>query len=123
MLWFKRGDISGKTLGDIDSLKEHVEIALSKGDEKRLREIESQIQQAFAYPAEMKSMLKNLPVSQVFVILAGKFSNQARTRLTGELASKTKIFDINWLIDKFTEFYPQIFFEGTDYGFSGKENS
>ena len=108
----KRGNISGKTLGDVDNLKEHVKTALSKGEENKLREIESQIKQALAHPAEMKSMLENLPVSEVFVVLAGEFSKQARTRLTEELASKTKIIDIDWLIDKFTEFYPQIFFQG-----------
>ena len=117
----KCGDIKGKTLGDIDNLKDRVETALSKGTEKRVREIESQIEQTLAHPAEMKSILENLSVSKVFVVLAGEFSKQARTRLTGELASKTEIFDINWLIDKFTEFYPQIFFEGRAIDFLEKK--
>ena len=117
----KRGHIRAKTRGDVDILKEHVETALSRGAEKRAREIESQIEQALAHPPEMKSMLENLPVSKVFVVLAGEFSKQARTRLTGELASKTEIFDINWLIDKFTEFYPQIFFEGRAIDFLEKK--
>ena len=117
----KCGDIKGKTLGDIDNLKDRVETALSKGTEKRVKEIESQIEQALAHPAEMKSILENLSVSKVFVVLAGEFSKQARTRLTGELASKTEIFDINWLIDEFTEFYPQIFFEGRAIDFLEKK--
>ena len=108
----KCGHIRGKTLGDIDDLKRRVENALSKGDEKKLREIESQIEQAFEHPAKMKSILEDLPVSKVFVVLAGEFSNEAQTRLKRELASKTEIFDIEWLVAKFTEFYPHIFYEG-----------
>lgn len=111
----KRGDIKAKTLGVVDSLKGQVDQVLSKASEKNLREIESQIQQAFKHPAEAKSILEELPVSDVFVVLAGEFSNQARTRLTAELS--VKIFDINWLIDNFTEHYPHIFFEGEVIGF------
>ena len=108
----KRGNISGRTIGDVDSLKERIDKILPKTMERKLSEISSQIQQALAHPAEMKSILQSLPVSKVFVVLAGTFSNQARLRLTKELAMEIKIFDINWLIDNFTEFYPQIFFDG-----------
>ena len=108
----KRGRINGKTLGDVDGLKSRTETVLSKGAEKSLREIGSQIEQALAHPAETKSILEDLPVSKVFVVLAGDFSKNARKRLTNELASEIEIFDIEWLIDKFTAFYPQIFFEG-----------
>ena len=113
----KRGDIKAKTLGVVDSLKEQVDQVLYKGSVKRLQEIKSQIQQALAHPAEMRSILEDLPVSNVFVVLAGEFSNQARTRLTKELSMEIEIFDINWLIDNFTEHYPHIFFEGEVIGF------
>ena len=113
----KRGDIRAKTLGVVDSLKEQVDEVLSKASVRSLREIKSQIQQAFAHPAETGSILENLPVSNVFVVLAGEFSNQARTRLTAELSKEIGIFDINWLIDNFTEHYPHIFFEGEVIGF------
>ena len=117
----KRGNIKATTLGDVDNLKDRVEAALSKGDKKKLREIESQIKQALEHPAELKSILEDLPVSKVFVVLAGEFSNVARTRLTQELVSRTEIFDINWLVDRFTEFYPQVFFEGRAIGFLEKK--
>ena len=117
----KCGNISGKTLGDIDNLKEHVEIALSRGDEKKLQEIESQIKQALAHPAKMKSMLEDLPISKVFVVLAGEFSNNARIRLARELAVDIEIFEISWLIKNFTEFYPQFFFEGRIIDFLEKK--
>lgn len=117
----KRGDIKARTLGDVDNLKGRVKSELSAGVQKRLEEIKSQIEQALTHSAEMKSSLKNLSVSKVFVVLAGEFSNQARRRLTKELASEIEIFDISWLVDSFTEFYPQIFFEGRVIDFIEKK--
>ena len=117
----KCGDIKGTTLGDVDSLKNRVDEVLTKTSEQKLGEIKSQIEQALAHPAQMKSILESLPVSKVYIVLAGEFSDQARTRLTRELASKTEIFDMNWLIDNFTEFYPQIFFEGRVIDFLEKK--
>ena len=117
----KRGDIKARTLGNVDKLKGRVKSVMSKGNKKRLEEIKSQIEQALTHPAEMKSLLKDLSVSKVFVVLAGEFSNQARKRLTEELASEIKIFDISWLVDNFTEFYPQIFFEGRVIDFMEKK--
>ncbi len=108
----KCGNIRGTTVGDVDGLKERVDEVIPKSTERKLREIDSQIQQTIAHPAEMKLILESLPISKVFVVLAGEFSKQARSRLTKELTTEIKIFDINWLIDNFTEFYPQIFFEG-----------
>ena len=108
----KCGNIKGTTIGDVDGLKERVGKIPFKTTERKLSEISSQVQQALVHPAEMKSILESLSVSSVFVVLAGEFSKQARLRLTKELTTEIKIFDIKWLIDNFTEFYPQIFFEG-----------
>lgn len=108
----KRGHIRGKTLGDVDNLKHRVETPLSGAEKSKLQEIESQVEQALIHPAKTRSIIRDLKVSKVFVILAGEFSNQAQTRLTSELATKAKIFDIHWLVKEFTEFYPQIFYEG-----------
>lgn len=107
----KRGNIKGKTSGDVDDLNNNVNDILSYKPSRRLSEIESQINQALKHPAEMKSIFKELPVSKVFVVLAGEISNHMRRRLTKEIAMKVEIFDINRLIDNFTEYYPQIFFE------------
>lgn len=84
---------------------------------KRLDEIKSQIQQALAHPAEMKSYLEDLPVTKVYVVLAGTFSNNARKRLRNELSDKVEFFDVNWLIEKFTQFHPAIFFQGNSITF------
>ena len=108
----KCGNISGKTVGDVDDLKQHVKSVLSKGAEKKLAELKSQIEQALAHAATTKSYLEELPVSKVYVVIAGEFSKNARKRLTDELAAEIEIFDLNWLVENFTEFYPHIFFEG-----------
>ena len=119
----KRGRINGKTLGDVDGLKSRTKTVLSKGAEKTLGEIRSQIEQALTHPAETKSILEDLPVSKVFVVLVGDFSKNARKRLTSEIASEIEIFDIEWLINNFTEFYPQIFFEGQIADFLQKKTN
>ena len=96
----KCGHIRGKTRGDVDDLICHVDSALSKTDEKVVAEIRSQVQQASKHPAEMKSKLEASPVSKVFVVLAGEFSNNARVRLTNELATKLKFLILfGWLIN------------------------
>lgn len=117
----KCGHIRGNTLGDVDILKEQIDSVFSKVEEKRLDEIKSQIQQALSHPAEMKSYLEDLPVSKVYVVLAGEFSNNARKRLLNELVNNVEIFDVNWLIGKFTEHYPHIFFHGRVINFLEKK--
>ena len=117
----KCGSINGKTVGDVDNLKEHAKSVLSKGAHKKLAEIKSQIEQALAHAATTKSYLEELPVSKVYVVIAGEFSKNARKRLTDELAAEIEIFDLNWLIDNFTEFYPHIFFEGVAIDFLDKK--
>ncbi len=119
----KCGHIRGKTRGDVDDLICRVDNALSKTDEKVIAEIRSQVQQASKHPAEVKSKLEALPISKVFVVLAGEFSRNARARLTNELSPKIEIFDLTWLTDKFTEFYPQIFFHGQVIDFLQKKSS
>jgi hypothetical protein len=90
----KTGDIRAKTLGKID-------------------EVKSQVNQAIAHPAVLKVISGSLPVSTVWVILAGELSNQAQKRLEQEVDTRNlQIFDLNWLIESFTQYYPQVFFEG-----------
>lgn len=107
----KIGNIKAKTLGEVDKLKAKIENAFSAGAEKKIQEIESQVEQAFANPAEMKTIFKKLKICRAFVILVGELSRQARIRLNSEIKEAIEIMDIDWLIDNFTEFYPQVYFE------------
>ncbi|NHJ31900.1 MAG: hypothetical protein FK732_03465, partial [Asgard group archaeon] len=113
----KRGDIRAKTAGDVDELKTNIQKILYSDAYKTLKEIESQIDQAFEYPAEIKTGFRKLKVTNVFVVLAGEISNPARRRLESELKGNIEIFDIQRLIDEFTDYYPQIFFEGKTIDF------
>jgi len=108
----KTGDIRGKTAGKVDEVKTQVEKAFSYAEEKKIEGIESQVQQAFAHPAEIKPIFKKLPISKVFIVLAGELGAHVRKRLGKELNGNIEIKDIDWLIDNFTDHYPQVFFEG-----------
>ena len=90
----KTGDIRAKTLGRID-------------------EVKSQVNQAIAHPAILKTIRGRLTVSKVWVILAGELSGQAHERLEKEVEARDiTIHDLDWLIEHFTEYYPHLFFEG-----------
>lgn len=117
----KVGDIRAKTVGRVDEIKTQVTTIFSCGTEKKVKNIESQVEQAFAHPAEMRTIFDELTVSKVLILLAGGISNQARTRLKKELPGIIEIKGINWLIDKFTNYYPQIFFEGKVMDFLQKK--
>ncbi len=107
----KVGNIKGKTLGDADDVKTQVKDILSSIEEKKIAEIESQIDQALKHPAELKTVFARLPVSKIIIILAGEISSNARTRIEGEFPRGITIYDINWLIENFTDYYPQVYFE------------
>jgi len=108
----KRGDVKGTTLGEVDEIKGKVKKAFSNKEEKTLEEIASQIEQAFANPSEVKAIFPKLPISEVLVVLAGDISSNARERLNKEVKGQFKVLDINWLVDSFTDYYPQVFYEG-----------
>ncbi len=107
----KRGDISGKTVGDVDEIKDRV-AELTAASQKVAREISSQIEQARTHPAQLKTMMAALPITKVIVVLAGKLSENGRKRLDAELKNDEMIYDVIWLTEKFTHYYPQVFFEG-----------
>ena len=117
----KTGDIRAKTAGKVDEVKDKVEKVFSYVTDGKIKDIESQVQQAFDHPGEMKTIFKELPISKVFIVLAGEISKQARIRLNKELRRPHEIKDINWLIDKFTNHYPQVFFEGRVIDFIQKK--
>lgn len=108
----KCGDIKGKTVGDIEDITEKAENILSAREEKRLKEIKSQVSQANKHPASYSSRLSLLLVSKIYIVLAGELSKQARARVAKELQGNHEIFDLEWLVEKFTHFYPHVFFEG-----------
>lgn len=94
----KVGNIKGTTKGKID-------------------EIKSQIEQSLAHPVRLKTIPeRTLSVSEVWVMISGDMSKAAHTRLEKEVMAKGRNirldFGIDWLVENFTEFYPQVFYEG-----------
>jgi len=112
----KCGNIKGETMGEVDNLNSKIKIN-KETKKSNLTEILSQINQAKNHPAELRNILKDCSVNKVVVLLAGELSKSASTRIKKELSTADQIYDINWLIQNFTDFYPQIFFDGniTDY--------
>lgn len=108
----KCGDIKGKTLGDVDELVERVDITLKENRNRKTREIESQIRQAFLHEAELSDFFRKLPVNKVIVVVAGQISKEARIRLEKENYGPVEVQGLNWLVTNFTAYYPYIFFEG-----------
>ncbi len=94
----KSGDIKGQTKGKVD-------------------EIKSQIEQSLAHPVILKAIPdRTLYISEVWVMIAGNISKNAHERLEKEVMEKGEHirfdFGLDWLVENFTSFYPQVFFEG-----------
>src|SRR5882672_10456081 len=65
----KRGDIRARTAGDVDNVKQRVELVLTGKGERITSEILSQIGQAKDHPATLKAYVKKLKANKVIVIL------------------------------------------------------
>lgn len=108
----KRGDIRGKTAGDVDGVKARVDTARNTKGQRASAEIQSQIAQARAHNASLRAYVQQLRVTKVIVVLVGELSDNARKRLEHEVSTTGQVFDLPWLVDSFTDFYPQVFFDG-----------
>jgi hypothetical protein len=108
----KCGDLKGKTAGDVDALKKRVQGVFSARGDKITAEIVSQIAQARSHEAVLKAYVQKLKVTKVIVVLVGDMSNNARTRLEEEVGQSGQLYDLPWVVNSFTDHYPQVFFEG-----------
>ncbi len=100
------------TAGAVDQLKKEVTDILKAGASKKFQEVESLVGHALEHPAETETIFKDLPVNKIMVIVAGEFSLQARKQLVADAPINLEdVRDIDWLIGKCTEHYPQVFFE------------
>lgn len=91
----KTGTIGGKTMGKVD-------------------EIVSQVEQCFQQPAMLRTVIGPLPVQEVWIMVAGELTKNGQRRLNASLKDRNvkPPFDMKWLVEHFTEYYPQVFFEG-----------
>ncbi len=108
----KLGDVKGKLLGEVDEVIEKVN-AFSGKELNIINQVNTQIKQSFRHEAEVKDALEKYKVNKVVVIISGEISSEGRTRIVKEVdVSEEYVHGINWLVEKFTEFYPQVFFDG-----------
>ena len=56
----KCGNVKGKTLGEVNEIRGRIEAALAIGGDRKTKEIESQIRQAFSHEAELSNFIKSV---------------------------------------------------------------
>ena len=90
----KAGVVGGKTMGKAD-------------------EIATQVEDCFLHPAKLKTMSGVFPVEKVWIMVAGEFTVKGQQKLEARTKNRpVKLFDVKWLVEQFTDYYPQVFFEG-----------
>jgi hypothetical protein len=95
----KKGDPSGKITGKSNNI---------------IDDIMSQIGQATAHPCFLKEIAAgSVKISAVWVVFVGTLTGGASERIEHEVKTRlVRLFPLAWLVEKFSEFYPEVFFEG-----------
>jgi hypothetical protein len=106
------GSINETSVAAVDQLIREVTDIVRAGSIRKFHDVESQVKEAQEHPAEEQTIFRDLPAGKVIVVVAGGFHHEARKRLVTEVPiNQGDVLDIDWLIAKCTEYYPQIFFE------------
>jgi hypothetical protein len=112
----KTGSIMSKTLDDINRVVTSVNEVFSITRET----LHSHIQHAPCASLIQARSNRRL-MDKVFVVLTGAISSRGRTMLARGGQGTVELFDGEWLVDSFTEFYPQVFYEATVANFIQKQ--
>src|ERR1051325_5621087 len=102
----KRGPIISKTIDDANMLSVWVNNALLAGVEKEKFSPQLNAQRSRRISVGQSTL------SKVFVVLTEGISNRGRLILTKNSHGPVEVFDGDWLVQSFTDFYPQVFYEG-----------
>lgn len=90
----KMGGLTGNAAGPIDDIK-------------------SQMEMSMTHPARLPQRVEEVRISEVWLVIVGRISENARQRLCSELPrAEIKFFDLDRLVDDFTEYFPEVFFGG-----------
>lgn len=103
--------------------EEFIGIVVKKGDRSGkitnrskgvVGEIISQIDQATAVPCFLKEIYAgSVNISAVWVVFVGRLTRGASERIEYQVKTRfVRLFPLAWLVEKFSEFYPEVFFEG-----------
>ncbi len=117
------GDVKGKLLGEVDEVVERVNEMFNAKELNIIKQVNTQIKQSFRHEAEIKDALEKYKVNKVMVIISGEISDEGRKRIVKEVdVSEEYVHGVNWLIEKFTEFYSQVFCDGNVTTFLQKKD-
>lgn len=95
----KKGDASGKITGESAGVVD---------------EIVMQTREALSNPCHLREISTDIVnISEIRVIFVGKLTTAAVWRVQNEIKTASiHAFPIGWLIEQFTEYYPEVFFQG-----------
>jgi len=95
----KRGDSSGKLTGKSEGIVD---------------QIVNQTREALSNPCPLREIHGGVvTISEIRVIFVGALTNSAVWRVEHEIKTAyTKTYCLGWLIDSFTDYYPEVFFQG-----------
>jgi len=89
-----QGKITGDTAGVVDEIKSHITQALTQP----------------CYLREISSV--PVSISSIWVIFVGRLTEKATKRIERESgAALIRTYPVGWLIEKFTDVYPEIFYD------------
>lgn len=115
----KKGTLNANTAGEIDSIKKHIRslYELPNLGNRGIAEIVSQIEQTQEHDAEIALDMKKYKISKVIIVVFGKITANAKQRFQEVLKIGAEYHCIPWLIENFTEYYPDVFFNAELLGF------
>lgn len=83
---------------------------------KQIERITSQIKQCIEIPREISTRVETARTTEVWLVIVGETNENARKRLRYQVRQEYKpvltILDIEWLVKKFTDYYPEVFLGG-----------
>jgi len=83
---------------------------------QQIERILSQIKQCIDIPREISTRVDSAVTSEVWLVQVGEISPNAKKRLLYQVKQEYKgslaILDIEWLVDRFTRYYPEVFLGG-----------
>jgi len=106
----KKGDVKGTTAGDVDKIKSRVR-ALLNLSKTAIAQIISQIEQSKEHNAEIPFSVESFKIDKIILVVVGEINKHARKRFSEITSLGVTFQDINWLVDHFTEYYPEVFFQ------------
>lgn len=103
----KRGNIMSKTLAEVESLVTSVnQIFNTKVEVLFTTDSRGHL------PGTSKTSPQTISINKVFIVVTGAISNRGIRILNKQSVGPIELFDLEWLVESFTEFYPQVFYEG-----------